>query len=75
MIVRCENSSATYTTEFIGSLFNEEGKKSALWDSRTANLGVRRSIKIQKTIKKKRQGKEKKENRRCRKKNVNEYFQ
>lgn len=39
VIVRCENSSSTYTIEFIAALLNEEGKKSGLFDARTCNLG------------------------------------
>ena len=41
IILRAENSSNTYTTEFIASLLDEEGTASGLFDARSINLGVR----------------------------------
>ena len=40
VIIRCENSSPTYTVDFIASLLNEEGKKCGLFDAKTCHLGV-----------------------------------
>lgn len=39
IILRNEAASATYTTQMISSIFDEEGGKSDLFDCRTANLG------------------------------------
>ena len=41
LILRAENSSETYTTEFIASLLNAEGNSCGIFDARSANLGVR----------------------------------
>jgi len=39
IILRNEESSETYTTDFITTLFNEEGRLSGLFDCRSVNLG------------------------------------
>ena len=42
LILRAEDSSNTYTTEFIAKLLDEEGMAAGLFDARSINLGVRR---------------------------------